>query len=78
MRYHGFDIEPVYLPGADFTVRKDGSIRDRKPQRWNISHFTLTQVDGSWSHANCESISHAKQLIDHLHKKLGTKNFKMV
>ena len=71
MKYHGFLIEPVYLPGADFNVRKDGSIQDIKPKREHIDDYTLTDIDGGWKHANCASIPEAKQSIDELIKALA-------
>lgn len=33
MKYKGFDLEIVYLPGSNFRIDKSGCVLDRKPTK---------------------------------------------
>lgn len=69
MRYHGYTIEPQYLPGDNFRVLADGRVVDKQPRQ--IDFYTVTCNDTGWRHANCASYAEAKAMIDDTNKLLG-------
>lgn len=62
MYYKGYKIEAQYLPGSNFRILSDGRVVDKKPK--DVDFYYVTQTLTGWRHANCKSISEAKEMIN--------------
>lgn len=66
MKFKGHDIEPQYLPGADFKV-KNGVVVMRKPKKEHIDFYWVTPPDDGrrWTE---KTVDDAKATILELEK----------
>lgn len=62
MKYKGHELEIQYLPGSDFTVHKDGTLKPRRPKPADIDFVWVTDPEGfRWVE---KTVAEAKKEID--------------
>lgn len=64
MKYRGYELEIVYLPGANFRVTDNGRVVNRTPTTKDIDHVRVTTPYGH--RFNESSIKEAKIVITKL------------
>lgn len=75
MKYKGFDIEPVYLAGADFKLTKEGSVVSKTPKSCDIEYYVVRDpIEGGKRFFAENSIAECKKEIDRILVKLGMKD----
>lgn len=67
MIYRGYVITPQYLPGATFTISKEGRVISHKPKKEHIDFYWITQ-DFHSGRYRAKTIPEAKETINQLTK----------
>jgi hypothetical protein len=68
MKYQGYEISKQVLPGADFVVLKNGSIRNRTPKKEDVDYYYATNINTGTSAANCKTLEEMKEHINKLNE----------
>ena len=73
MKYRGYELEVVYLPGADFKINEGGATITRRPNKEDIDYVLATPLckicgERQWRE---KSMSEAKKQIDLLIQRFG-------
>lgn len=67
MIYRGYVITPQYLPGASFTISKEGRVIDRKPKKEHIDFYWITH-DFNGRRDRAKTLPEAKEMIEQITK----------
>ena len=61
MKFMGFVIEPQYMPGADFKVLRDGTVRDVKPKKEHIDFYWVEDTKDVGFRFTAKTVEEAKE-----------------
>lgn len=64
MKYKGYEIKPVYLPGSNFKIMKNGTVKAIKPKPVDIDYFTTVDIRTGEQLPNSSTCEEAKEFID--------------